>query len=207
MAGERVVSNAIKALRPFRNNVDNMFAFEEEVKVTLNSLYEKHRQGQTSIERARQSLIQVSPLLEREIKIWCKMIYRRLSTRTRARNAWRVQLKRAMPMEVFIFILQAVKNARSAYGVSYKEEKLIDTITYDRENRVLRDFSQMSQLSRDSVQAFFSKKSKGARKGTMQVVISSETPFTISFLKRTQQVMSSLHYKFINEFGYTFSSV
>ena len=121
MVGERVVSNAIKALRPFRNNVDNMFAFEEEVKVTLNSLYEKHRQGQTSIERARQSLIQFSPLLEREIKIWCKMIYRRLSARTRAHNAWRVQLKRAMPMEVFIFILQAVKNTRSAYGHTKKK--------------------------------------------------------------------------------------
>ena len=205
MAAEEAVSNAIKALRPLRNNVDNVFAFEEEVKKTLNSLYEKYRRGQTSLEGARQSVIQVSLLLEREIKMWCKMIYRRLSPRMRARNAWRIQFKRAMSGEVFTFILQAVKNARSRYGVSYKEEKLIDTISYDRENRVLRDFSQMSESSRQSVQAFFTKKSKGARKGTLQVVISPETPFTISFLKRTQQVLISVHYKFTNEFGYTFS--
>jgi len=80
IAGKRAVSNAIKGLSSFHNNVGIMFVFEEEVTVTLNSLYEKHRQGQTSIERARQSLIQVSPLSEREIKTWCKMIYRRLST-------------------------------------------------------------------------------------------------------------------------------
>ena len=59
--------------------------------------------------------------------------------------------------------------------------------------------------NRKSVLEFFTKKIKGPRKGTLQVVIGAETPFTISFLKRTQQVEISLYYKFTNEFGYTFS--
>lgn len=137
------------------------------------------------------------------MKIWGKMIYRRLSPRMKARNAWRVQFKRAMSVEVFSLILKAVKKARSSYGASYNEEN--KTISYDRENRLVRDFCKLSQLSRKSVLEFFTKKIQGPRKGTLQVVISAETPFTISFLKRTQQVEISVHYKFTNEFGYTFS--
>ena len=110
-----------------------------------------------------------------------------------------------MSSEIFSLILQSVKEARSAYGVLHKEEKHTDIIYYNRENRLIRDFAQLSELSRDSVQEFLMKQSKGTRKGTSKVSISSETPFTITFIKRTQQVVVKAHYKFTNEFGYTFS--
>ena len=138
------------------------------------------------------------------MKIWGKMIYRHLGPRMKACNAWRVQFKGAMYVEVFSRILKAVKKARSSYGVSYNEEKKT-IISYDRENRLVREFCKLSQLSRKSVLEFFTKKIQGPRKGTLQGVISAETPFTISFLKRTQQVEISVHYKFTNEFGYSFS--
>ena len=206
MAAEEAILKATQALRPLRDLVYNHIAFEEEVKASLNSLFQKHREEQSSLERVRQSQISAASLIEGEVKIWLKMIHRRLSPRMKARNAWRIEVKRAMPSEVFgALILQAVKKARSAYGVSYKEEKLVDTISYNSENRLLRDFSQMSQINRDLVQEFFLKKSKGTRKGTLQVVISSESPFTICFVKRTQQVVVNVHYKFTNEHGYTFS--
>lgn len=203
MAVEGALSNVVKAVRPLHNDIDNLFAFEQEIRVAIKSLYDKYRVGQSSLERARHSLIQVALILEGELKIWGKMIYRRLSPRMKARNAWRVQFKRAMSVEVFSLILKAVKKARSSYGVSYNEEN--KTISYDRENRLVRDFCKLSQLSRKSVLEFFTKKIQGPRKGTLQVVISAETPFTISFLKRTQEVEISVHYKFTNEFGYTFS--
>ncbi|XP_029183340.2 uncharacterized protein [Acropora muricata] len=186
MAVERALSNVVKAVRPLRNDIDNLFAFGQEIRVAIKSLYDKYRAGQSSLEQARHSLIQVALILEGELKIWAKMIYRRLSPRMKARNAWRVQFKCAMSVEVFSLILKAVKKARSSYGVSYNEEN--KTISYDKENRLVRDFCKLSQLSRK-----------------LQVVISAETPFTISFLKRTQQVEISMHYKFTNEFGYTFS--
>ena len=203
MAVKGAVSNGVKALRPLHNDINNLFAFEQEIRVAINSLYDKYRVGQSSLERARHSLIQVALILEGELKIWGKMIYRRLSPRMKARNAWRVQFKCAMSLEVFSLILQAVKNARSSYGVSYNEEN--KTISYDRENRLVRDSCKLSRLSCKSVLEFFTKKIKGLRKGTVQVVISAETPFTISFLKRTQQGEISLHYRFTNEFGYAFS--
>ena len=49
------------------------------------------------------------------------------------------------------------------------------------------------------------KKSKGTSKGTSKVSLRSETPFTITSIKRTQQVVVKAHYKFTDKFGYTFS--
>ena len=110
-----------------------------------------------------------------------------------------------MPLQVFTLILEAAKKARSAYGVTCKEEKIVTTISYDREKRLIRDLSVLAQINRESVREFFTKKSKGKRKGTSEVVINSESPFLICFVKRTQQVMVRVQYKFINEYGYTFS--
>ena len=67
-----MILNATKALRPLRNQVDNFLVFEEEVKVTLYSLFEKHRAGQSSLKRARMSQLQAAALLEGEIKIWLR---------------------------------------------------------------------------------------------------------------------------------------
>ena len=205
MAAENTILNAIVALHPLRNEVDNFFLFEEEVKTALTSIFEKHRVGQSSLKRAKRSHIPATTLLEGEVKMWLKMLNRRLSPRMKARSAWTVEFKRAISSEIFSLILQSVKKARSAYGVLHKEEKQTDAIYYNRENRLIRDFAQLSELSRESVREFLSKKSKGTRKGTSKVSISSETPFTITFIKRTQQVVVKAHYKFTNEFGYTFS--
>ena len=117
-----------------------------------------------------------------------------------------LEFRRAIPLQVFTLILEAIKKARSTHGVTCKEEKLITIIiSYDRENRLIRDLSVLCQISRESVCEFFTKKSKGKRKGTSEVVINSESPFSICFVKRTQQVVVRVHYKFINEYGYTFS--
>ena len=178
--------------------------FQEAVKKSLSLLYEKFVEGQNSLEEALRSRIEVAPILEGELKMWLQMINRRLRPQMKVRNGWMLEFRRAMPLQVFTLILEAVKKARSAYGVTCKEEKLT-TISYDREKRLIRDLSVLAQISCESVREFFTKKSKGKRKGTSEVVINSESPFLICFVKRTQQVMVSVHYKFINEYGYTFS--
>ena len=127
MAAENTISNAIVALRPLRDEVDNLFLFEE-VKTALTSIFEKHRVGQSSLKRAKTSQIPATALLEGEVKMWLKMVNRRLSPRMKARNAWTVEFKRAISAEIFSLILRSVKEARSAYGVLYKEEKQRDVI-------------------------------------------------------------------------------
>ena len=133
------------------------------------------------------------------------MINKRLRPQMKVRNGWILEFRRAMLLQVFTLILEVLKKAHSAYGITCKEEKLITTISYDREKRLIRDLSVLAQISRESVREFFTKKSKGKRKGTSEVVINSESPFVICFVKRTQHVMVRVHYKFINEYGYTFS--
>ena len=88
------------------------------------------------------------------------MINRRLSPRMKVRSGWMLEFRHAMPLQVFTLILEAIKKARSTYGVTCKEEKLITTISYDRENRLIRDLSLLSQISRESVHEFFTKKTK-----------------------------------------------
>ena len=44
MAAENSILNAIVALRPLRDEVDNFFLFEE-VKTALTSIFEKNRVG------------------------------------------------------------------------------------------------------------------------------------------------------------------
>lgn len=157
MAAENAIFNATKALRPLHSEVDNFFLFEEKVKAVLASIIEKHRVGQNCLKRAKMSRIPASALLEGEVKIWLQMLHRRLSPRMKARSGWAVQFKRAMSLEIFSLILHSVKKACSAYGVSHKEEKHADIICYDRENRLIRDFAKLSELSSDSVREFLIK--------------------------------------------------
>ena len=99
MAAENSILNAIVALRPLRDEVDNFFLFEEEVKTALTSIFEKNRVGQSSLKRAKMSQIPATALLEGEVKMWLKMLHRRLSPRMKARSAW--SLKGRCPRKYF----------------------------------------------------------------------------------------------------------
>ena len=101
MAAENAILNVTEALRPLRNEVDNFFLFEEEAKTALTSIFEKPRVGQSSLKRAKMSRIPASALLEGEVKMWLKTLYRRLSSRMKARSAWTAEFKRAMSSEIF----------------------------------------------------------------------------------------------------------
>ena len=102
-----------------------------------------------------------------------------------------------MSLQIFSLILQNVEKACSTNGVSYKDEKHADIIYYEWENRPIRDLTKLSELNGDSVREFLIKN----RKGTLKAFISSEMRLTITFIKRTQQVVV----KPTNEFGYRFS--
>ena len=137
MTAEAAIVNVPKAFCPLRDHLNNHYMFEEEVKRSLSLLYEKYVEGQSSLERAIRSQIEAAPLLEGELKIWLQMINRRLSPRMKVRNGWMLKFRCAMPLQVFTLILEAIKKARSTCGVTCKEETLITTISYDRENRLI----------------------------------------------------------------------
>ena len=206
MAAEDVFLKATRALVPLRSSVCNFISFEEECKESLLCLYEKHRKGQDSIELCRRTDIRAGLVLEEEVKIWLQGIRRRLLPRMRTRSGWTLEIKRAMNATLFSVMFKAVKTARSDYGVSYTEGEQGHSISYTVDKRLVKDLSEFSQISRKAIVAnFFTRKCNGRRKGTVEVVLSADKPFAISFLKRTQEVAVRVHYRFTNEFGYSFS--
>ena len=45
MAVEGALSNVVKAVCLLHNDIDNLFAFEQEIRVAIKSLYDKYREG------------------------------------------------------------------------------------------------------------------------------------------------------------------
>ena len=203
MAAEKAISTGVRALRSLRDCVGNFILFDQEVKETLNSIFEKHQTRQNVFTKVRLSRIQVGPVIEEEITIWLKSVQRRLSERMRARDPWTITFTRDVPRRIIPFFLEVVQRAPSSFGVSCTETRVTDTISYTKQNRLLRDFSKLCDTTKESIEVYFSKGIK-VPKGNAKVIISADKPFVISLFKRKQQVKLKCHYNFTNEYGYTF---
>ena len=205
-ANAKIICEAKKILRPLRNNVDNFVQFESEVEETFKKIFEKHRNNQNSIDRVRNSVIEVGPIIGGEMTILLKKLHRRLISRNKARNPWTVQVTRDLPVQIFAFLLDMVKKARSTYGVSHSESRFLDTIVYIEENRVVRDLSRLCDVNRETILEYFSKTFQGPRKGNAKVVVSAQKPFTLSYSRKGSYVVIKCYYKFTNAYGYVFQS-
>ena len=205
-ANAKIISEATKILRPLRHNVDNFVQFESEVEETLKKIFEKHRNNQNSIDRVRNSVIEVGPIIGGEMTILLKKLHRRLISRNKARNPWTVQVTRDFPVQIFAFLLDMVKKARSTYGVSHSESRFLDTIVYIEENRVVRDLSRLCDVNRETILEYFSKTFQGPRKGNAKVFVSAQKPFTLSYSRKGSYVVIKCYYKFTNAYGYVFQS-
>lgn len=204
MAAEREIVQALRTLRSLRGRVENFVQFEEEVKETLGSIFERHRTGQNVFERVSRLRIEVGPVIETEITNWLRAVYRRLKARMRARNPWTVNFTRDMPEQIFLSILEVVKKAPSAFGVSHTETNVAYTISYSKETRLLRDFSKLCQTSRESVMSYLSRETKAPRKGNAKITVNTDKPFVLTYMKTKQHVVINCHYTFTNEHGYSF---
>ena len=101
----------------------NRFAFEDEVQNALHLLVEKHRVGTGSIQEVLCSHIAARDILLEEIQHWIATIKRRLTPRMKAHNAWQIEFKRDIPIQVFSLFLKAVRKARSAVHLACPTQK------------------------------------------------------------------------------------
>lgn len=198
------ITSAIRQLQQLRGNVDNFLRFESDVEDAISSLYKKHQTGTKPSEAVLMSRIKLDGLVEPEIKDWIKMIYRRLSSRMRARNPWVIEFRRDLQEVIFVGIKEAVKKGLSSHGVTVTEDNREDTVLFSKKNRLLRDLSLLSGMSRNEILLQFNKVMRGVRKGKAEVTVSEEMPFCIRYCKRKHQVVVQCHFEFTNEFGYTF---
>ena len=136
------------------------------------------------------SRIKLDSLVEPEIKDWIKMIYRRLSSRMRARNPWVIEFRRDLQEIIFFGIKEAVRKGLSSYGVSVTEDNREDIVLFSNKNRLLRDLSLLSGMSRNEILLQFNKVMRGVRKGKAEVTVSEEKPFCIRYCKRKHQCCS-----------------
>lgn len=141
MAAKAEIISATRALSPLRNQADNFILFESEVEKMISRLFEKYRSNQNSIETVRNSLLEVGLVIEQEVMLWLKKLHRRLSPRKKARNPWTVVVARDLPANIFGFIMEMIKKARSSYGVTHSESRRSDRIVCTEQNRLIRDLS------------------------------------------------------------------
>lgn len=206
MAAEDEIWAVVRALRPLRGRVENFVRFEEEVKETLASIFERHRAGQNVFGKVSRARVEVGSMIEVEIMIWLKTVHRRLKARMRARDPWTVHFTRQMPEEIFLSMMEVVKKAPSAFGVSHSETNVAYTISYSKETRLLRDFSKLCKTSRESVMSYLCRQTKAPRKGDAKIVVSTVKPFLLTYMKRKKHVVVKCHYIFTNEHGYSFQA-
>ena len=87
-----------KLFMPFALCVENFFQFEEEVRETITSVFEKQRSDQDVFGKICRSRIEVSPILRAEISMVLKSVYRRQTAQMKAREPWMVTFTRTCPL-------------------------------------------------------------------------------------------------------------
>ena len=189
-----------------RGKVEIFFQFEEEVRETITSVFEKHRSGQDVFQKVCRSRIEVGSVIEAEISMVLKSVYRRLTARMKAREPWTVTFTRDMPEEIFLSVMEVVKKAPSTFGVIHTTTNVAYQLSYSKESRLLRDFSKLCNTSREFVMSYLCKQTKAPRKGNAKVIVKLDKPFVLTYMKRKQHLTVKCHYIFTNEHGYSFQA-
>ena len=115
----------IRAIRTtFKDeNFQNRFAFEDEIKNSLQMLVEKHRVDTGSIQEALCSRIPAREILLEEIQHWISVIKKRLSPRMKAHNAWTIEFKRDIPSRVPFNFKSCTESSKCIWRVLYRNKK------------------------------------------------------------------------------------
>ena len=124
----------------------------------------------------------------------------------KAHNAWQIDFKRDIPIQVFSLFLKAARKARSAFGVSYTETRKAISIQYTEKKRLIRDLSGLGQITREALREHLSRSFRGKRRGSANVICNKDRLFAIQYMRKTSQVLVKCHYTFTDESGFTFES-
>ena len=126
----------------------------------------------------------------------------------KAHNAWQIDFKRDIPIQVFSLFLKAVQKVYSAFNVSYTETRNAICIQYTEKKRLIRGLSGLGQITREALREYFNRSFRGKRRGSANVIIicNKDKPFAVQYMRKTSQVLVKCHCTFTNEFGFTFES-
>jgi len=197
-----VVERSMEEFRPLKRSIDVFSAFQEEASTSLVEVYRRHEVGYFDArERVLNKPVKVGPIIAAEIMFWLKSIRRRMTASPRARNPWFIELKRALPKEIFVVLQEAVLQSPSMFGISV--EGL--AIKYCEKKRLIRDLAKLAICDTSVIKEQTIKHFKGKRQGCRaEVVVSVEKPCILFYNEKRMEVEISLYYGYWNELHYAF---
>lgn len=110
--------------------------------------------------------------------------------------------------EIFLSVMEVAKKAPSAFGVIHVHTttNVAYQLSYSKEARLLRDFSNLCKTFRESVMSYLCEQTKAPRRGNAKVIVKLDKPFVLTYMKRKQRLIVKCHYIFKNEHSYSFQA-
>jgi len=197
-----VLKSSVQEFYPLRSTVDSFTAFRDEAMQALEGVYRNHRVGLLDdSEKILDKPVNVRPAIAAEIMLWLKSIYRRMTGSPRAQNPWYIELRRGIPKEIFMVIIDACSKSPTNFGISVESSLL----KFTHKKRLIRDLSKLAGVSATLVRDKLKKVFKGRREGCKaELVVSNEKPFVLTYDERNLKIVLKCHYGYWNELGYGF---
>ena len=146
MVAKDEIKEAVYTLHPLRGKVEKFFQFEEEVRETLTSVFEKHNSAQDVFQKVCCSQMEDGSVIEVEILIVLKSVYRLLTAEMKAREPWTVTFMRDVPKEIFLSVMEVVKKAPSAFSVIHATTNVAYQLSYSKETRLFQSCATLLRI-------------------------------------------------------------
>jgi hypothetical protein len=177
----------------------------------LEPLYELCRVGvqETFGQRARvlaSHPVHASTIIKAEVRLWLKAIHRRLARKAGYRNAYRGQISRDMPREIFAIFAKVVQNS-DGFGVPFCchiDNKSTEVVRFTSIRLIKELFVLLSGLPAEEVIFYFKRiLASGSRKGhKVWLMVSEGKDFIFTYNKNQGKLLISFYFGECNVNGF-----
>ena len=142
--------------------------------------------------------VHASTVLKDEARLWLKAIHRRLARKAGSRNAYRGQISRDMPREMFAIFAKVVRNC-DGFGVPFcchSDNKSTEVVRFTSIRLIKELFVLLSALPADEVIYYFKRiLASGSRKGhKVWLMVSEEKDFIFTYNKSQRKLLISFNF-------------
>ena len=142
--------------------------------------------------------IHASTILKDEVRLWLKAIHRRLARKAGYRNAYRGQISRDMPREIFAIFAKVVQNS-DGFGVPFcchSDNKSTEVVRLTSIRLLKELFVLLSGLPAEEVIFYFKRiLASGSRKGhKVWLIVSEENDFIFTYNKNQGKLLISFYF-------------
>jgi hypothetical protein len=142
--------------------------------------------------------IRASTILKDEVRLWLKAIHRPLARKAGYRNAYRGQISRDIPREIFAIFAKVVQNS-DGFGVPFcchSDNKSREVVRFTTIRLLKELFVLLSGLLAEEVIFYFKRiLASGSRKGhKVWLMVSEENDFIFTYNKNQGKLLISFYF-------------